>query len=1395
MIIYWKIFAALLILKALAAADGEPVTTAPIDGTGGTSEAEWSPPPHVINEGATAIPEAEWTPPPNNADGATGTPGPEWIPPTIGGPGGTPEAEWSPPPNNADGATGTPGPEWTPPMHLNKTGTPHKYNYTASYTKPTTKPQFLNATKPSGHSNTTAILYTQNYTDSYMNSTGPLFTNFTTPPDGSAIARANSFVLSNKRAIAANVPDFYYYSYDGNGYYISDGGNDMYDGGNQVSFQSGETTPTQIRYGQYYRAEDNYEVSSSTGHPFITLVYVNNTFSTYDFYSLKVASNAGADGGGTVAYYNSSASVYGIYVTIYVEHVYGTEDPSICQVYFAASQSGPPKTYPIRETSDSDSLASGIKIYNSPKDAWIGYMLLSSRDGRYMSQYHVFTATKRLIGLLYGRIESPPFNFPYAPIEYLHSNVSTTAIPTPHTTAYNTSRNASIPEIPVHSQLRQPINRIVDRISEIRNTIYDFYYYNYDGSTYIGDGGNDMYDNGNMVFINTNGGGPQIVYDQYYLKEYEYEFVSYKGWPFIALMYVNNTNYAKNSFSIRVTGDAGADGRGNKVYFNSSASMDGIEVKYTVTQVYGTSDPTICEVFFACSKSGNESLSHFEPRRTSPSTNDLDSGVSVGNYPRDIWIGYMLLSRSQGRFISQYEVNQAVTTIVSALFNYNYIPFNFAITPTVIPQTTTAYYFRYAYEGFQYRVCNNQKYYAQNTTQCGGIRTPTLVKVTVEFPSLLGYNNTAVGAFSSCSNDSNTCYSGCNNTKELVGDLKVLDCQTTCCSYSYCNSFYSYHYDYNYFRNYGNYTPPNITLPESQLPDAQVEVLPNCVFKTFAPQLKTCVDQIFDAWPFDSPGQCKNKIMSSFHCTLKKIGQCKTSELFSSAMIQLPSNTNLNISLIYLQQTNILDLLCSVPTRDLFNASFHFWDTGPYSYNFSFGLNQLPAPIHFGNPYCDRFILDSLLDWGMEYLLVLKSSTSRNEMCSSLKGLINKVLDAVNSRCNLEMIASHFPCDSVLRNQIRALIVQAKAMIPKIAPDYCEGVEPPTEPEHPDDIPFLPSCTLRQTIKAVWSCESIFTKETPYSDSNMCKSNVNRVLHCVANRLQECAKGDGVNVFDTLSPYTRFEDIIQGIRFLATPRRNDGFYYGNYGNYGYHGARPSPNFNDMICSGGPISASSIEYYMRNFVGICRPNSTYGIAKKIVQAYYNFLGARNAADVCMAFRSARDTIVDVFQNQCDITFIKYFLPVTSPLRRAFDIGVNIILKVLPTLEISVCPKALPPSGNETSTATKWLKMYAKWRSYTLPKWQAGFDKWRSETGQGETIELPKCLDFTGIRCRNPAMMTCESDYFGCGFCSCLDHKYLGLTSQFMQPYIQDYEIWEDFQSQWDDGYTDWEDNNY
>jgi hypothetical protein len=165
--------------------------------------------------------------------------------------------------------------------------------------------------------------------------------------------RANSGSLRN--------PNFFTYFLDGNAYFISDGGNDMFDGGNytapwlrnNTNYTSGNSIPTptpSLNYSSqsstltdtnFYYAASGY--SQSTGsfpsgnqngsfHP-LTIIGARSGSGPIGF---QKAGNIGADGGGLLVTGNiySGSVVDGFTAHAFYRQSYGqSSDPSICDVY------------------------------------------------------------------------------------------------------------------------------------------------------------------------------------------------------------------------------------------------------------------------------------------------------------------------------------------------------------------------------------------------------------------------------------------------------------------------------------------------------------------------------------------------------------------------------------------------------------------------------------------------------------------------------------------------------------------------------------------------------------------------------------------------------------------------------------------------------------------------------------------------------------------------------------------------------------------------------------------------------------------------------------------------------------------------------------------------------
>jgi hypothetical protein len=153
-------------------------------------------------------------------------------------------------------------------------------------------------------------------------------------------------------------PSFYNYQCDGSGFFISDGGGDMYDSGNVTTpwLRSGTTYTTAAGYsvGTYPAAvtyTNNTTTVTDTDFSYISLGYTQFT-TTQDptFLPLtvlgtrtttgqpcgwQIGGNSGADGGGTLASGSlySGTTINGFTVHAFYRQTYNAGDPSHCNLF------------------------------------------------------------------------------------------------------------------------------------------------------------------------------------------------------------------------------------------------------------------------------------------------------------------------------------------------------------------------------------------------------------------------------------------------------------------------------------------------------------------------------------------------------------------------------------------------------------------------------------------------------------------------------------------------------------------------------------------------------------------------------------------------------------------------------------------------------------------------------------------------------------------------------------------------------------------------------------------------------------------------------------------------------------------------------------------------------
>lgn len=145
---------------------------------------------------------------------------------------------------------------------------------------------------------------------------------------GQALPCVLEGVNANYTNVIAQVPSAYSFAYDGGTNYISDGGNDMYDGGNYLNTDLGSS----IDYSDNIIA--SHPAFGPTGQYF-TRHFAGLFVMAADLDNVswfQITGNNGADGSGTADGYTFSTTVNSVTYDVFVKRVYNAWDPSINQV-------------------------------------------------------------------------------------------------------------------------------------------------------------------------------------------------------------------------------------------------------------------------------------------------------------------------------------------------------------------------------------------------------------------------------------------------------------------------------------------------------------------------------------------------------------------------------------------------------------------------------------------------------------------------------------------------------------------------------------------------------------------------------------------------------------------------------------------------------------------------------------------------------------------------------------------------------------------------------------------------------------------------------------------------------------------------------------------------------
>ena len=175
--------------------------------------------------------------------------------------------------------------------------------------------------------------------------------------------------------LVSNIPSPYYF-YDGiNGYSISDGGGDMYDGGNIIS--------TNLSLGNVYYSNDLVipQTAFGTNGQYFTYKGTGMWLLAADLDGVNdfhINGNLGADGSGNSDAAVLTTSINGVSYTGFVKRVYNAGDPSVNHLVMVRTQPGQSHTWATNTNDDNHSitgLSANTRIY---------YLLYAGSLGSYI---------------------------------------------------------------------------------------------------------------------------------------------------------------------------------------------------------------------------------------------------------------------------------------------------------------------------------------------------------------------------------------------------------------------------------------------------------------------------------------------------------------------------------------------------------------------------------------------------------------------------------------------------------------------------------------------------------------------------------------------------------------------------------------------------------------------------------------------------------------------------------------------------------------------------------------------------------------------------------------------------------------------------------------------------
>ena len=440
---------------------------------------------------------------------------------------------------------------------------------------------------------------------------------------------------TNGAAITGAIPSPYNFTLDmgATSNYISDGGADMYDGGNYISTNLGANLP-------YTNGVVTANAAFGTGGQYFTQL-INNMFvmaaDVNGITSLSITGDNGADGSGVVNGFTYTVTVGCRSYNVFVKRVNGAGDPSINQIFIVPNGTGASHTFDPSTNNSLHTLtglAGVTRIYYLLVAGNAGYAYTNAEIQTMVqnfltqvsastlatpsltvtqtaglpsgSTFPVGTSTVTYSATGGGGTSSCSFTItrlPGGPTIACPSNINLQACSPVATFATPTATDACTPPC-ANAPLSSILTNFNTNGASITGTIPSPYNFTLDmgaTATYISDGGSDMYDGGN--YLNTNIAsniaytGGVVTPSTAFGTGGQY-FTTLINNMFVMAADVNGIT----SFSI--TGDNGADGSGVANGFTYSVTVGCQSYNVFVKTVSGAFDPSINQIIIVPNGSG-----------------------------------------------------------------------------------------------------------------------------------------------------------------------------------------------------------------------------------------------------------------------------------------------------------------------------------------------------------------------------------------------------------------------------------------------------------------------------------------------------------------------------------------------------------------------------------------------------------------------------------------------------------------------------------------------------------------------------------------------------------------------------------------------------------------------